>query len=133
MIYLCNNSIMNKTKDYWIIDDHLIFKPEFNKSLDKYANLLNKYTYLTFSNYNDWNICIETNNKYMYKYYDQYIRSKFNHPIELNQKLTHLTMGASFNKPIQLNQNLTHLTIRYKFDRPIQLTNKIFMFEFKFL
>ncbi len=44
-----------KTKDYWVIGDHLIFKPEFNDSLDKYANLFNKYVHLIFSNYKNWN------------------------------------------------------------------------------
>ncbi len=37
---------MNKITEtiyYWIVDEYLIFKPEFNDSLDKYANLLNKY------------------------------------------------------------------------------------------
>ncbi len=93
-----------ETGDYWIVNKYLIFKPEFNDSLDKYANLLNKYTWLIFSNYDDWKICFETNNKYTYKYDNQYIYSKFNQPIKLNQNITHLTMGEPFNKPIELNK-----------------------------
>ncbi len=42
-----------ETFDYWIVDEHLIFKPQFNDSLCEYVNLLNKYSYLIFSNYNE--------------------------------------------------------------------------------
>ncbi len=95
--------------DYWIIGEYLIFKPEFNDSLDKYSNLLNKYTRLIFSNYNDWKICFETNNEYMNVYDKQHIGSKFNKPIELNQNLTHLTTGYEFNHLIELTDKIFYL------------------------
>ncbi len=49
----------------------------------------------------------------------------FNHPIELNQNLTHLTMGHRFNHPIELNQNLTHLTMDCEFNHPIKLNQNL--------
>ncbi len=122
------NLIMNElieTSDYWIVDEHLIFKPEFDDSLDKYTNLLNKCTHLIFSNYDDWKICIKTNNKYMVMYKSQWVQSDFNQPIELNQNLTHLTMGYYFDQPIELNQNLTHFTMGWVFNHPIELNQNL--------
>ena len=58
---------MIETNDYWILDNKLIFKPKFNESIEKYYDLISNYDTLIFSNYNDVNICIETNNKYEYK------------------------------------------------------------------
>ena len=54
--------------NYWIVDDWLIFKPEFNEELDEYYDVINKYKKIMFSNYNDPLIAIETNNIYNYKY-----------------------------------------------------------------
>ena len=48
---------------YWIVDDLLIFKPEFNEELTNYYDVINKYKKIMFSNYNDHLIAIETNNK----------------------------------------------------------------------
>ncbi len=103
----------------------MIFKPEFNGSFNKYTDLLNKYTHILFSNYIDWKICIEIDNEFKYKYKTQYVNSKFNQPIELNQNLTHLITGHYFNQPIKLNQNLTHLTMGHNFDQPIQLNQNL--------
>ena len=52
---------------YWIIADTIIFKPEFNESLNKYKEIISQYPKLIFSNYNDPKITIETNNNYDYK------------------------------------------------------------------
>ena len=56
---------------YWICEDKFIFKPEFNESIDKYIDIIKNYSQLIFSNYDDLEICIETNNKYLdeYKYH----------------------------------------------------------------
>ena len=39
--------------NYWIVDDLLIFKPEFNEELTDYYDVINKYKKIMFSNYND--------------------------------------------------------------------------------
>ena len=86
--------------NYWIVEEWLIFKPEFNKELTNYYDVINKYKKIMFSNYNDPLIAIETNNKYDDKYDNKY-----------NNNLTHLTFGEYFNQKIDLsnNINLTHL------------------------
>ena len=47
--------------NYWIVDDWLIFKPEFNEELDKYYGIINKYKKIMFSNYTNPLIAIKTN------------------------------------------------------------------------
>ena len=53
---------MLETKNYWILDNKFIFKPKFNSSIDTYYNLISNCDELIFSNYDDINSCIETNN-----------------------------------------------------------------------
>ncbi len=50
---------MIKTCDYWILENKFVFKPSFNKSINKYYNLIKNYDELIFSNYNDINFCIK--------------------------------------------------------------------------
>ena len=52
------------TNNYWIVDEWLIFKPEFNEELTNYYGVINKYKKIMFSNYNDPLIAIETNSQY---------------------------------------------------------------------
>jgi hypothetical protein len=53
---------MLETNDYWILDDTIIFKPEFNSSLDNYVEIISKYKKLIFSNYDNLDIVNKTNN-----------------------------------------------------------------------
>ena len=105
--------------NYWIVDDLLIFKPEFNEELTDYYDIINKHKKIMFSNYNDPLLAIETNNKYKEDYKNNYSRSNFNKEIDLsnNINLTHLTFEDYFNKKINVsnNVNLIHLTFGYKF------------------
>ncbi len=115
---------LTKTHDYAIYGDVLIFKSEFNKPIDKYANLIKNYTQIIFSNYEDLKLLFETNNNHNYKYNSKFKQNQFNQPIQLNEllnKLTHLTFGFKFNQPIQLNHNLTHLIFGNQFNKLIQL------------
>ncbi len=109
-------------RDYAIYDDILIFKPKFNKPVDEYANLIQNYTQIIFSNYTDLKIISKTNNKYEYKYEysNKYNCNKFNQKIQLNPELTHLTFGNDFNQEIQLNRNLTHLIFGRYFNQKIK-------------
>ena len=53
---------------YWIYEDYFIFKPEFNDELDVFLiEVIVNYKKLIFSDYDDYKICIETNNKYLIK------------------------------------------------------------------
>ncbi len=49
---------------YWIVNNKLIFKPEFNEELDDYYDVISQYNTLIFSNYNDSLVALKTNNKY---------------------------------------------------------------------
>ena len=106
--------------NYWIVDEWLIFKPTFNEELTYYYDIINKYKKIMFSNYDNTLIAIETNNQYKYeyhnKYYDNYIKSKFNQKINLlnNINLTHLTFGYVFNQNIC--RNYTHNSFNKKID-----------------
>jgi hypothetical protein len=108
---------------YWIIDEIIIFKPQFNEPLDNYSNIISKCIGLIFSNYSDPKITIETNNKYFVNYKDKYKKSLFNQPLSDSlQNLTQLeqlTFGNNFNQP--LSDSLKNLT---------QLKELIFDYEF---
>ena len=115
--------------NYWIVDDLIIFKSEFNEELIDYYDIISKYSKIIFSNYNDMSIAIETNNNYEKKYKNKYVKSKFNKKIDLskNINLTHLILGEYFNKEIDLsnNINLTNLTFGYCFNQEVDLSNNI--------
>ena len=46
---------------YWIIDNKLIFKPDFNDELDNYYDIMSQHNELIFSNYNNPETAIKTN------------------------------------------------------------------------
>ena len=98
--------------NFWIVNELLIFKPEFNEKITNYYDIINKYKKVIFSDYNDSLITIKTNNIFKEKYYSYHYNSNFNKEINLsnNKNLTHLTFGLIFNKKIYLlnNINLTH-------------------------
>ena len=56
-------------ESYNIHEDTIIFNCDFNDSLDKYNDIIKNYKKIIFSNYNDYKICIETNNKFIDKYF----------------------------------------------------------------
>jgi hypothetical protein len=107
--------------DYWIYEDTIIFKPEFDGSLDIYNDILTQYNKLVFSDYNNLKICIETNNIYNIKYESNFIRNKFNQEVNLPPNLTHLTFGYYFNQQVNnLPKSLIHLTFGYKFNQKVE-------------
>src|SRR3990167_3464384 len=99
-----------ETKDYWIYDNKVIFKPNFNDKLYYYIDIISKYNELIFSNNNDCSITIKTNNKYCDKYCKYYKGSNFNKQIIIPQNITHLTFGYCFNQQVIIPKNVTHLT-----------------------
>ena len=82
---------------YWIVDETLIFKPEFNEELDNYYNVISQYNKIIFSNYNDPEITIKTENKYNCEHNDKYKKSIFNKKLKLTKNITHLSFGDCFN------------------------------------
>src|SRR6056300_1247759 len=116
--------LTEETEDYWIWNvNTLVFKPEFNKPLDDYINIISKYDKLIFSNYSDVKICIETNNQYKVKFKKYYLKSKFNQEVNnLPPNITNLTFGYYFNQEVNnLPPNITHLTFGYHFNQEVNI------------
>ena len=98
---------------YWIVDSTIIFKPEFNKYLDDYSDIISNYKILYFSNYINPHITLKNNNECNY---DDYIpcikKSVFNLPLGTSlsnlTNLKQLTFGWKFNQP--LDDSLSNLT-----------------------
>ena len=124
---------MIETLDYWIVDNKFIFKPEFNKSIIKYIDVISNCDTLVFSNYDDVNICIQTND-FDKKNYDNYKGSKFNQEVKLPENITQITFGESFNQKVILPENLTQITFGNCFNQkvilPENLTHITFGYEF---
>ena len=99
--------------NYWIENEWLIFKPEFNEEMTNYYEIINKYKKVLFSNYNDPLIAIQKNNNYVYEYYNKHINSDFNKEIYLlnNINLTHLTFEWNFNQEIYIPFNVKSLNM----------------------
>src|SRR3990167_5408839 len=91
-----------ETEYYWIYENKIIFKPKFNAKLDNYFDIISKYNELIFSNYDDYNIIIETNNYFYFKYEQNYEYSHFNQEVEIPQNITHLIFGENFNQQVIL-------------------------------
>ena len=110
---------------YWIHEDYFIFKPEFNNELDDFINLIVNYKKLIFSDYNDYKICIVTNNKFEEK--NNYKGSKFNKALDNTFEnlinLQQLTFGLWFNQPLTNSLekliNLQQLTFGHYFNLPL--------------
>ena len=99
--------------DYWINEDYIIFKPEFNKSISNYIHVIKNYKKLIFSNYDDYKICISTINEHNYN--KNYKGSNFNQPI-LNSldnltQLQQLTFGYKFNQELDIQTNVKILKL----------------------
>ena len=71
---------MIETNDYWIVENKFIFKPYFSKSLNSYIALISQYEHLIFSNYTDYVLCIELDNKFDDMYREQFKKSRFSKP-----------------------------------------------------
>ena len=116
-------------EDYLIYEESFIFKPEFDGSIDDYINIISNVKKLIFTNYNDLEIFIKTNNKYDKKYHSNYKCSKFNKPLSnsLNQltQLQQLTFDRDFNQPLYNSLNklteLQQLTFGWNFNQSIEI------------
>ena len=126
---------MIETADYYIYEDSFIFKPYFNGIVNDYINIISNYKKIFFSNYNEPQLCVETNNKYYDIYRQKHIYSYFNKPLSdsLNNQiqLQQLTFGSDFNQPLGNSlknlTNLQELTFGGRFNKPLgdSLNNQI--------
>ena len=130
-------------KNYFIINDTILFKPNYNRSIKKYLNSIKfckKIIFLDssepiFLSYN-MNNFIRSKQIYMMRTVNLYNNTlpklpsqityikfgyKFNSSIyNLHEGLTHLIFGFGFNKTVDLlPQTITHLVFGYKFNKSI--------------
>lgn len=71
--------------------DKFIFKPKFNNKLDDYCELISNHDTLIFYNYDDCNVCIESNSE---NYVDNFQHSCFNQQIDLPSSLKYLKLDC---------------------------------------
>ena len=116
---------MMETEDYWIYENKIIFKPNFNNKPDIYQGIISKYNELIFSNYDDYNITIKTNNRYYREYDKNYKLSKFNQQVIIPQNVTHLTFGEEFNQQVTIPQNVIHLTFGHWFNQQVIIPQNV--------
>ena len=119
-----------KTKDYWIYKNKIIFKPYFNRKLYNYQNIISIYDELIFSNYDDYNITIKTNNKYYDEYEKNFKYSQFNKQIIIPENVTHLTFGFYFNQQVTIPINITHLTFGDYFNQQVIIPQSVIHLTF---
>ena len=80
-------------KNYWVKDNQIIFKPEFNESINKYQRVIFKCNGFIFGNYDELEIILETNHNYKKKYHFNFKYSKFNQKIILPRQIINLSFG----------------------------------------
>ena len=68
-------------ENFWVKDNQIIFKPDFNEPINKYQREISNCNGLIFGNYDKLEIILETNNKFKTEYYRNYKESKFNQKI----------------------------------------------------
>ncbi len=110
-------------------DNIICFRHNYNEIFsNEIISILKECDTIYFNNYNNHEICIETDNLYDYIYRDNWIKSIFNQSIDnLPNTITYLSLGEKFNKSIDnLPNSITHLTLGYDFNQPINnLPNSI--------
>ena len=116
---------MMETEDYWIYENKIIFKPNFNDKIDIYQGIISKYNELIFSNYDDYNITIKTNNRYYVEYAQNNKSSKFNQKVIIPENVTHLTFGYNFDQQVTIPQSVTHLTFDYHFNQQVIIPHNV--------
>ena len=121
------SNLMVEKKQCWIVDQSIIFKPEFNSSLDDYSNIISNYRILIFSNYNNPYICLKNNNNHELVDYKLYDSSLYNIPLHNSLSslvnLKKLTLGDCFNISLDDSlynlHNLEELTFGFCFNIPL--------------
>jgi hypothetical protein len=113
--------------NYWIYEDIFCFKPNFNRIITNYIEIIKDYKILIFSKYTNLEICIRTNNFFDCIYLDYYSLSKFNQPLSNSLDnliiLEQLTFSSAFNQPLANSLNnlimLEQLTFGHDFNQPL--------------
>lgn len=119
-------------------DDKIFFNYDFNEELNpNYIKFISKFTSLYFSDYDDINLAIETDNESKYimssDYFFSHRGSKFNKPIDglLLNGLNKIHFGCCFNQTVNnLPNSITELIFGQNFNLHIpNLPSKLFKLE----
>jgi hypothetical protein len=105
---------------YQIVGRTVIFNWDFNQVLnDTILNDIATCDEIIFNNNVDSNICLITNNKFEYKYYNRWRGSRFNQNLDnLPHSIKNLTFGDSFNQPLDnLPSSIINLTFGSNFNQ----------------
>jgi len=72
---------------YLIKDGIMCFNWDFDEPFDDYTDIMKNCSQIIFSNYDNYELCIKTKNRYDLKCYKNYKGNKFNQPLtnSLNQ------------------------------------------------
>lgn len=125
-------------EEYHIHKDTIIFNSRFNSPLNEYIDVIKNYKKIFFSNYDDYELCFHTYNKYFLKYKLNYRGSEFNCPLADSLKnltqLEEIVFGCDFNSSLGDSlENLYQLKILIfgrNFNQPItNLLNNLTMLE----
>lgn len=128
---------------YTVENNTIRFSNNFNKPINEYYNIINKYTCLIFGA-NDYGpgfnqpltIPINiTSVRLSYEFNQQIILSpnticvyfgeSFNHPFETTRKLKFIYIGCNFDKYVHLPKYLEHLEIDFDHNQPCVLNKYI--------
>ena len=104
---------------YKIVKRTVVFKWDFNQELnDMILNDIASCDKIIFSNYDDFDTCLITNNKYEHKYISRWKNSNFNENLDnLPHSIEDLTLNYYFNQEINnLPYGIQNLTFGQKFN-----------------
>lgn len=134
---------MIETKDFWIYNNIIIFKPEFNDSIEPYYNLISKYDSLIFSNISEPEMsfiknsigCLLYNDEELYNLSKKNMteilkKSVFNKQLSLPNNIKFLVFGFYFNQLINLPDNLTSLFFGEYFNQLVNLPKNLINLSF---
>ena len=114
--------MIEESEYYWVKDDTIIFKPDFDEPLnDKHFDIIKKCSKVIFSNYNSPSIAIETNNDFELKYSAYWKQNKYNQPIQLIPEINELFFGMNFNQSINFVEGIKKLSLGYNFNQSVEL------------
>ena len=117
-----------ETEDYWIYENKIIFRYNYNGDISQYYHIIDKYSEILFTNYDNIYKIINEHNMHYGEFPVKYIMpycSEFNQPIIISENITRITFGDRFNKIVSIHKNVTHLTFGNNFNQKIIIPQNV--------
>lgn len=148
--------IGDKTDDYYISGNKLIFYPTFSKPLEMYYKLMKDFSIVIFSDLTfDLEKSVSTFNQSNCKFVKNvreihfgfwfnkcfeagkgatglYFSSRYNSPLVPGKNLKYLFFGDMYDLPVQLPKNLKYLVLGVCYAHPLILPKQMMSLEFRF-